>query len=114
MAPPLSVIRDRGRPRFWMACERPWAGLSGSSPKTLALHVAQQRWIGRQRAQGRLSPGELLEVVVVQLHGPGGMVVVLALDGLAQERREAGLGADVVANSVAQSANGIARGRAGP
>ena len=39
---------------------------------------------------------------------------MLALHGLPQKRRETGLSADVLTNAVAQSADGIARCRAGP
>ena len=79
----------------------------------LALHVTQERGVGRERSDGRLAEHELLEVVVVQLHAPRGVVVVLALHGLPQKRRETGLCADVLTNAVTQSADGIARCRKG-
>jgi hypothetical protein len=74
---------------------------SGPAHEALALHVAQERGIGGQRSEGRLAPDELLEVVVVQLYGPGGVVVVQALHGLAKQRRERGLGAEVSTHAVA-------------
>ena len=43
-----------------------------SSPahKALALHVTQERGIGRERSDRGFAEHELLEVVVVQLHAP--------------------------------------------
>ena len=79
-----------------------------------AIHLRPNPELVREGIrQSGLTPDELFEVVVVQLHGPGGVVVVLALQGLAQQRRETGLAADVATHAVAQSSDGIERGGAG-